>query len=379
MSGPLTGYKVLEFAGIGPGPFCAMMLADMGAEVTRIDRKEPGFLGGGGTIVDRGRRSIALDLKSPSAQDIVMSLIERTDVLIEGFRPGVMERLGFGPEAAMARNHKLVYARVTGWGQTGPLSKAAGHDINYLAITGALHAMGYADRPPTPPLHLLGDLGAGAMFLAFGITSALLERHHSGQGQVIDAAICDAVSTLATAYHGLIDTEKWNAQRHANVLDGGSHFYRCYQCADGKYISIGPIEPAFYRTLLALLVPCGLDDRSIEDQWNQQNWETFAQTLEQLFATRTRDEWCDLLEASEACFAPVLDFEEARTYPHFKARDGFLHTDGITHPAPAPRLSRTPARAGTIPVPGEHTESILIELGITQEGIAALRQDGAIS
>lgn len=257
MSGPLSGFKIVEMAGIGPGPFCAMMLADMGAEVICIDRKTPGVLGGGGSIVDRGRRTIVLDLKNPASVEVVLRLVERADALIEGMRPGVMERLGLGPAPCLQRNPRLVYGRMTGWGQTGPLANAAGHDLNYIAITGALNAMGHADQPPTPPLHLVGDMGGGAMMLAFGIVSALLETSRSGQGQVVDAAICDGVSALSSMYYAMLGSGQWRLQREANMLDGGAHFYGCYSCADDKFISIASIEPQFYVLLLQL---CGLDD-----------------------------------------------------------------------------------------------------------------------
>ena len=265
MAGPLSGFTIVEMAGIGPGPFCAMMLADMGADVIRVDRLTPGFLGGGGTVVDRGRRSIALDLKQPGAVDVVLRLLDGADALIEGFRPGVMERLGLGPDVCLARNRRLVYGRMTGWGQDGPLAQAAGHDLNYIALTGALHAMGEADRPPAPPLHLVGDMGGGAMMLAFGLLCALLEAR-SGQGQVVDAAICDGASLLATTYHGKLRDGDWVNRRQANMLDGGAHFYGCYACADGKYVSIGAIEPQFYRLLLER---CGIDDPDFQRQWDR--------------------------------------------------------------------------------------------------------------
>lgn len=376
MSGPLAGYKVLEIAGIGPGPFCAMMLADMGAEVIRVDRKTPGFLGGGGTIVDRGRRSIAMDLKHPDAIGVVLDLVVQCDALIEGFRPGVMERLGLGPDTCLARNPRLVYGRMTGWGQNGPLASAAGHDLNYISISGALHAMGHADRPPAPPLHLVGDIGGGGMMLAFGIVCALLESRQSGKGQVIDAAICDGAAVLATGYHGMLASGRWVNQRQANMLDGGAHFYGCYTCADGKYISIGSIEPAFYEQLLAL---CGLDAPEFRQQWERSKWPALRARLEEVFASRTRDEWCALLEGTDVCFAPVLDFEEARTHPHNLARNTFIETSGVTHPAPAPRFSRTPASAGPIGKPGANTGEILGELGLATERIAQLRVQGAIA
>ncbi len=376
MSGPLTGYRVLELAGIGPGPFCAMMLADMGAEVIRVDRKTPGFLGGGGTIVDRGRRTIALDVKQPGATDIILELADTCDALIEGFRPGVMERLGLGPDICLARNPGLVYGRMTGWGQQGPLSAAAGHDLNYISITGALHAMGHADRPPTPPLHLLGDIGGGAMMLAFGVVCALLEARRSGSGQVVDAAICDGVSTLATNYHGMLANGKWTNARQSNMLDGGAPFYGCYACADEKFISIGSIEPAFYALLLEL---CNIQDADFQQQWERANWPTLRAKLEKLFASKTREQWCAILEGTDVCFAPVLDFHEAAAHPHSQARNSFVETDGIVHPAPAPRLSRTPGKPGNIPVPGQHTEALLAELGRSPAEIERLRQHGVIA
>lgn len=375
MSGPLKGVKILEMAGIGPGPFCAMMLADMGASIIRVDRKQPGFLGGGGTIVDRGRQSIALDLKRPGAIDIVLDLVAQSDVLIEGFRPGVMERLGLGPDICLERNSKLIYGRMTGWGQTGPLSHAAGHDLNYIAISGALNAMGYADRPPTPPLHLVGDLGGGGMMLAFGIVCALLETRQSGKGQVIDAAICDGATTLASGYYGLLANDRWTNRRQSNMLDGGAHFYGCYTCADGKYISIGAIEPAFYEQLLQL---CDIEDPDFKQQWDSEAWPELRRKLEDIFSRKSRADWCDLLEGTDACFAPVLDFEEAIQHPHHVARNTFIETNGITHPAPSPRFSRTPGVCRPITAPGSATEAILRELGRSEDEIEHLRTQGTI-
>lgn len=376
MAGPLSGLTVVEMAGIGPGPFCAMMLADMGADVIRIDRLTPGFLGGGGTIIDRGRRTIALDLKKPGATDIVLRLMDKADALLEGFRPGVMERLGLGPDDCMARNPRLVYGRMTGWGQDGPLAQAAGHDLNYIAITGALHAMGHAELPPAPPLHLVGDMGGGAMMLAFGVLCGLLEAARTGRGQVVDAAICDGASLLASAYHGKLQSGDWVNQRHSNMLDGGAHFYGCYTCADGKYVSIGSIEPQFYRLLLER---CGIDDPDFHPQWERAQWPQLRAKLAGIIASKTRDQWCALLEGTDACFAPVLDFEEAPQHPHHQARGSFIDTGGTVHPAPAPRLSRTPGKARAVPVPGEHTEELLAELGLAQADIQALRERGAIA
>ena len=341
-----------------------------------VDRLTPGFLGGGGTVVDRGRRSIALDLKQPGAVDVVLRLLDGADALIEGFRPGVMERLGLGPDVCLARNRRLVYGRMTGWGQDGPLAQAAGHDLNYIALTGALHAMGEADRPPAPPLHLVGDMGGGAMMLAFGLLCALLEAGRSGQGQVVDAAICDGASLLATTYHGKLRDGDWVNRRQANMLDGGAHFYGCYACADGKYVSIGAIEPQFYRLLLER---CGIDDPDFQRQWDRAQWPALRARLAALIAGKTRDEWCALLEGSDACFAPVLDFEEAPDHPQHRARASFVETDGIRHPAPAPRLSRTPGQARPIPQPGQHTEELLAGLGWSPSDIQALRERGAIA
>lgn len=375
MPGPLQGLKVVEFAGIGPGPFCAMMLADMGAEVTRIDRLVSGPLGAGESVVDRGRRTLAIDLKAPGVSDILLRLVDDADVLIEGNRPGVMERLGLGPEVCLARNPRLVYGRMTGWGQTGPLASSAGHDLNYAAITGALQAMGHADRAPTPPLHLVGDLGGGAMMLAFGLVCAVLEAQKSSLGQVVDAAISDGVSLMTSTYHDGLARGKWSLQREANMLDGGAPFYGCYTCADGKFISLGALEPQFYRLFLQL---CEIDDPAFLDQWDKQQWPALRDKLEALFLTRTREQWCALLEGTDVCFAPVLDFAEATRHPHHQARQSFIESNGVVHPAPAPRLSRTPARAGTVPKTGEHTVEILQQLGLSAADIAALRQDGVI-
>lgn len=376
MAGPLSGFTVVEMAGIGPGPFCAMMLADMGADVIRIDRLTPGFLGGGGTIIDRGRRTIALDLKQPGAAGIVLRLLDKAHALLEGFRPGVMERLGLGPDECLARNPRLVYGRMTGWGQDGPLAQSAGHDLNYIAITGVLHAMGQAELPPAPPLHLVGDMGGGAMMLAFGVLCGLLEAGRTGRGQVVDAAICDGASLLASAYHGKLHDGGWVNQRQSNMLDGGAHFYGCYTCADGKYVSIGAIEPQFYRLLLER---CGIDDPDFQHQWDRAQWPQLRAKLAGIIAGKTREQWCSLLEGTDACFAPVLDFEEAPGHRHHQARGSFVETGGTVHPAPAPRLSRTPGRAGAVPKPGEHTEELLAELGLAQTEIQALRDRGAIA
>ncbi|NMG42230.1 CoA transferase [Aromatoleum toluvorans] len=380
MAGPLHGIRVVEMAGLGPGPFCGMMLADMGADVICIERKpstvQSDFDKLKRTVTDRGRRSVALDMKKEGAADLVLRLVETADVLIEGFRPGVMERLGLGPDICLAHNHRLVYGRMTGWGQQGPLSHTAGHDINYIAISGALGAMGYADRPPTPPLHLVGDMGGGGMILAFGIVCALLEAKTSGQGQVIDAAISDGTASLACMYYGMRAKEQWSRQRADNLLDGGAHFYGCYECADGRHIAIGAIEPQFYRLLLEL---CQIDDPEFADQWNKQAWPELREKLRRIFVRRSQDEWRALLEGTDACFAPVLDFDQALAHPHHRARNTFIDIDGIAQPAPAPRFSRTPGSAGRLPESaGQHTSEVLAEAGFSPAELADLAAAGII-
>ncbi|HEF4762473.1 TPA: CoA transferase [Pseudomonas putida] len=375
MAGPLAGVKVVEMNAIGPAPFATMLLADMGAEVIRIDRLVSGFLNGDGSVISRGRRSLGIDPRKPGSVEVLLQLIEGADVLIEGFRPGVMERLGLGPEPCLQRNPRLVYGRMTGWGQTGPLATVAGHDLNYLAITGALHAMGHADREPTPPLHLAGDMGGGAMFLAFGVVSALLEAQKSGKGQVVDAAISDGAALLSTMYYEFKQSGEWRG-RGENIFDGGAPFYGCYACADGGFVSIGSIEPQFYRLLMQL---CQVDDPAFERQWDRKQWPELRGKLEAMFLTRTRDQWCELLDGTDVCFAPVLDFNEALEHPHHQARGTFMQTGGVTHPAPAPRLSRTPATAGRVVKNGEHTLDILRELGLDDAHIGELRAAGAIA
>ena len=375
MPGPLAGVKVVEMNAIGPAPFAAMMLADMGADVIRVDRHAAGFLNADGSLLGRGRRSIAIDPRKPGATEVLLQLIDGADVLIEGFRPGVMERLGLGPQVCLARNPKLIYGRMTGWGQSGPLAHAAGHDLNYIALSGVLNAMGHADRPPTPPLHLVGDMGGGAMFLVTGVLAGLFEAQRSGLGQVVDAAICDGATLLGSMYYDWRHQGQWDDQRQHNMLDGGAPFYGCYTCADGKFVSIGAIEPQFYQLLLEL---CGIDDSDFKPQWQKQDWPALRQKLETLFMTRTRDAWCQLLEGTDACFAPVLDFSEAFTHPHNRARGLFMETAGVLHPAPAPRMSRTPVKAGKVVKNGENTLEILEQLGLSNEQIDALRNVGAI-
>ena len=378
--GPLAGTTVIEIAGIGPGPFCGMMLADMGADVIRIDRA--GSVQGGdperppADLLARGRRSIGVDLKNPEGVEVVLRLVERADALIEGFRPGVMERLGLGPDLCLARNPRLVYGRMTGWGQHGPLAQSAGHDINYIAISGVLGAMGYADRPPTPPLHLVGDMGGGGMMLAFGIVCALLEAKSSGLGQVIDAAISDGTASLASMYYGMRAKKQWSEQRADNLLDGGAPFYGCYECSDGRHIAIGAIEPQFYRLLLDL---CGLDDPAFTDQWNKPAWPRLQEKLRKAFLLRSQEEWRALLEGTDACFAPVLDFDQALEHPHHQARNTFINIDGIPQPAPAPRFSRTPGSAGRLPESvGQHTSEVLFEAGFSEAEVADFSAAGII-
>ena len=377
MTRPLSGIRVIEMAGIGPAPFCAMMLADMGAEVIRIDRHSDTFLGGGGTVIERGRRNLILDLKQDESKDIVKKLLSDADVLIEGFRPGVMERLGLGPEDCLALNPKLVYGRMTGWGQSGPLAKTAGHDLNYLALSGALHAMGHADAPPTPPLHLVGDMGGGAMMLAYGIVCALFESQRSQKGQVVDAAICSGSSLLSTMYYALMQQNLWTLEREANLLDGGAPFYACYQCKDGKFIAIGAIEPQFYQLLLEL---CEMQDHPLlQEQMNKDLWPAQKEAWAALFRNKTQAQWCELLEGTDACFAPVLDFHEATEHKHNLARNSFEHINGITCPAPGPLLSRTPAKADKVSPAGAHSNEILEELGFSTEAIAQLQAKGIIN
>lgn len=335
-SGPLSGLRVLEFAGIGPGPHVAMLLADLGAEVVRIDR--PGGKPGN-PVVERARHRLALDLKSDEGKAAVRAAAASADVLIEGFRPGVMERLGLGPEVLLEANPRLVYARMTGWGQEGPLAQAAGHDINYIAITGALAAVGKPGEPATPPQNLVGDFGGGSMYCAFGIMAALYERERSGKGQVVDAAIVDGATSLMSFFFGVRQMPHLSTERGEGMLGGAAHFYRCFTCADGKEISLGSIEPQFYAEMLKR---AGAPEELAQAQMNPANWDAYAEKLAALFLTKTQAEWCELLEGTDACFAPVLGIEEAREHPHMKARGAYVEHDGIWHTAPAPRFSRTP-------------------------------------
>lgn len=340
-TGPLTGLRVVEFSGIGPGPHCAMLLSDLGAEVLRIDRA--GGNGWPNPVIDRGRHAIEIDIREPSGRDKAMTIVERADVLIEGYRPGVMERLGFGPDELLGRNPRLVYGRMTGWGQTGPLAHAAGHDINYIALTGALAAITDGHRP-VPPLNLVGDFGGGSLYLAFGILAALWERERSGKGQVVDAAIVDGVASLMAMFAGLLPSGAFSLDPDKSLLGGQAPFYRCYACADGRFISVGPIEPHFYATLVELI---GAPAELTKGQNDPGNWSERAELLEDIFRRKSRDQWCALLEGTDACFAPVLTFEESRSHAQMRARRIFVERDGVTHVAPAPRFSRTPGDIGT--------------------------------
>lgn len=336
MAGPLAGLKVLEFAGIGPGPFCAMVLGDLGADVVRIAR--PGTVPDSRDVTTRNRRSVPVDLRSAAAKDQVLELVAAADCLIEGFRPGVMERLGLGPEQCLAANSRLVYGRMTGWGQHGPLSHAAGHDINYIAISGALHAIGRAYDTPPPPLNYVGDFGGGGMLLAVGLLAALNEAARSGRGQVIDAAMTDGAALISAFMYGMKAMGQWSNQRGENLLDGGAHFYDTYACADGKFVAVGAIEPQFYAEFCRL---CGIEDALFQGQMDTTRWPLLKLRLADVFRTRTRDEWSEILEGTDACFAPVLDWDEAPSHPHNAARGTYVTLDGVVQPAPAPRFSRT--------------------------------------
>ena len=361
-AGPLNGVKVVEFAGIGPGPFCCMLLSDMGADVVRIDRK------GGRSmpkdVTARGRRSVALDLKDETHVAVAKALVEKADVLIEGFRPGVMERLGLGPDDALKRNPKLIYGRMTGWGQTGPLAHAAGHDLNYIALSGALYAMGRTGEPPAPPLNLVGDYGGGALYLALGVVAALFEAQRSGKGQVVDAAITDGTASLMGVMYGLRASGVWSDARDANLLDGGAPFYDVYETADGKYVAIGSLEPQFYALLLEKL---GLkDDPLFAAQMDRSQWAAMAEKVAAVVKTKTRDQWTALMEGTDVCFAPVLTMGEAPGHPHNAARGTFTEVAGVTQPAPAPRFSRTPgAIQGPAAAPGADTEKVLADWDIS--------------
>jgi len=373
--GPLSGYRIVEFAGIGPAPMCAMLLSDMGAEVLLIDRTASAGLGiameAKYNLLNRGRRSLALDLKRPQAAEVALRLIERADALIEGFRPGVMERLGIGPEQCLARNRRLVYGRVTGWGQEGPLAQAAGHDVNYIAIAGALYPIGRKGEAPVPPLNLVGDFGGGALYLALGIVAALLEAQKSGQGQVVDAAMVDGAASLMTAIYGMHAAGLWTDRRGENFLDTGAPYYEVYETSDGQHVAIGSIEAKFYDELLRL---SGLKGEKLPEQNDRPSWPAMKERLGAIFRTKTRDEWCRIMEGSEVCFAPVLSMTEAPRHPHNRDRRAFVENDGVIQPAPAPRFSRTPGAIQRPPArAGEHSEQALRDWGFGSEEVARLR------
>jgi alpha-methylacyl-CoA racemase len=376
--GPLNGVRVIELQGIGPGPFCGMMLADMGAEIIRIDRSSSvGKRAASADILARGRRSIAVDLKNPDGVATVLKLIDSADVLIEGFRPGVTERLGLGPDVCLERNERLIYGRMTGWGQTGEMASVAGHDINYISLSGALHAIGTAGGRPVPPLNLVGDFGGGGMLLAFGITAALHERNQSGKGQVIDAAMTEGSALLMNAVFGSMNGTGWSDQRGTNLLDGGAHFYNTYETSDGRYVSVGSIEPQFYALLLE---KSGLSESAdLPTQMSRDDWPALQEKLSAIFLTKTRDEWDAIMLGTDICYAPILSFEEARNHPHNVSRGSFDEQDGIHQAAPAPRFSRTaPELPASAVAPGAHTVEILQQANFSDDEIAALKADGAI-
>lgn len=381
--GPLAGKRIIEMGGIGPAPVCGMMLADMGAEVILVERQAdasrlPGMLENANTtIMNRGKKSIALDLKSDGAVDLVLRLLRDADGLIEAFRPGVMERLGLGPGICLEANPALVYGRMTGWGQDGPLSQAAGHDINYVALSGALWYGGRADSPPTVPPTLVGDIAGGSMLLTVGMLAGMLNAQVTGKGQVVDAAICDGSAAATTLLYALFQNGQWTSQRQDNLLDGASHWYDTYETADRKFVSIGAIEPQFYAQLLETL---GLaDDPDFERQYDREKWPALKRRFTEIFKSKTRAEWCGLMEGTDICFAPVLDFDEAPRHPHNAARGTFTQVEGVTQPAPAPRFSATRSEiASGPPAVGQHTDLVLGELGCSAEQIESLREQGTI-
>ncbi|MBU6259561.1 MAG: CoA transferase [Burkholderiales bacterium] len=382
--GPLQGVKVVEFAALGPAPMGAMMLADLGAEVLRIERKQA-VAGGRASaaalfdprldILNRSRRVVALDLKQPQAVEAALRLVAGADLLVEGFRPGVMERLGLGPEPCLARNPKLVYGRMTGWGQTGPLAQTAGHDINYLSLSGALHAIGEPGRKPVVPLNVVADGGGGAMLLVVGVLAALVEARGSGRGQVVDAAMTDGAALLMSMIHTLKAAGQWLPERGSNLLDGGAHFYDTYACADGRWISVGAIEPPFYAQLLEI---AGITDPAFAAQADRSLWPELKRRLAAVFATKPRADWLKRFEGSDACVAPVLDLDEAPRHPHNAARGTYVEVGGVVQPAPAPRFSRTPTALPTPPTPGADGGGVLADWGFGAEEIADLRARGAL-
>jgi alpha-methylacyl-CoA racemase len=379
--GPLHDLRVVELGSIGPGPFCAMVLADLGADVLRVDRS-----GGGGMLgpnddyraelLHRGRRSVAVDLKHPDGPGVVLELVEQADALVEGFRPGVTERLGIGPDACLARNPRVVYGRMTGYGQDGPMAQTAGHDLNYIARSGVLGLIGRAGQPPTPPLSLVGDFGGGGLMLALGILAALMERGVSGEGQVIDASMLEGSALLATPFFGFAQTGVWSPERGTNIVDSGAPYYDAYETADGRWLSVAAMEPHFYAALLDLL---GLADEPLPEQNDRARWPEVKRRFAEVIATRTRDEWVTAADGHQACVAPVLSVDELADDPHLRARGSFVRHDGLLQPAPSPRFSRTPAHlSDRPPFPGEHTRSALADWGFAEVRIDELLRSGAI-
>ena len=377
--GPLKGYRVIEIAGIGPGPFACMMLADMGADVIRLERPTGprGVDAVPGNVGNRGRRSVGVDLKNPDAVELILRLVEQADALVEGFRPGVAERLGIGPDECLARNPRLVYGRMTGWGQSGPYASMAGHDINYIALAGALAHFGRPGETPVPPINMVGDFGGGGMLMAFGVVCGLLEAKSSGQGQVVDAAMIDGSATLMAMIYGLRAMGLWSLEKGTNIIDGGAHFYDAYETADGKYISIGSIEPQFYAELLRLT---GLEGEDLPHQMDREQWPAIKERIAGIFKQKSRDEWCELMEGTDVCFAPVLTMEEAPSHPHNVARGTFVEIDGVVQPAPSPRFSRTPGGISRPPsAPAADTDDALADWGVSDGEIGKLREAGAIA
>jgi len=375
--GPLKGLKIIEMAGIGPGPFCGMVLADLGAKIIRVDRASAIGTGSKQDASNRGKKSIAVDLKSNEGVEVVLKLVETADAIFEGFRPGVMERLGLGPDVCSKRNERIVFGRMTGWGQEGPLANAAGHDINYISLTGALAAIGRPGSPPVPPLNLIGDFGGGGMLLALGLVAALLESKESKKGQVVDAAMTDGSALLMTMIYTMQSSGVWKTSMGSNLLDGGSHFYDTYECKDGKFISLGSIEPQFYSLLCQI---AELDETIFGNQMSRDLWPEQKEAIKKIILDKTRDEWCELMEGTDVCFAPVLDMSEAPEHPHNVERKTFIDLEGVTQPAPAPRFSRTEPEVVSSPsVVGEHTEEVLTSIGFSDEDINTLKTSGAVA
>ena len=375
--GPLKGLKIIEMAGIGPGPFCGMVLADLGAKIIRVDRASAIGTGSKQDASNRGKKSIAVDLKSEEGVEVVLKLVETADAIFEGFRPGVMERLGLGPDVCSKRNERIVFGRMTGWGQEGPLANAAGHDINYISLTGALAAIGRPGSPPVPPLNLIGDFGGGGMLLALGLVAALLEAKESKKGQVVDAAMTDGSALLMTMIYTMQSSGVWKTSMGSNLLDGGSHFYDTYECKDGKFISLGSIEPQFYALLCQI---AELDESIFGNQMSRDSWPEQKEAIKKIILDKTRDEWCELMEGTDVCFAPVLDMSEAPKHPHNIERKTFIDLEGVTQPAPAPRFSRTEPEVVSSPsVVGEHTDEVLTSIGLSDEDINTLKTSGAVA